>query len=73
MPIINLGNYHISFLICDINIDNYRIGFLKMLQQCQDKVNKIQYNLIQNRTFSRYLKIISLNVSVLNLQSFITK
>ncbi len=27
----DLENYHISFSNCDIDIDNYCIGFLKML------------------------------------------
>ncbi len=58
MPIINLGNYHISFWNC--NIDNYHISFLKMLPECRDKVDTNRYNSIQFHT-KRYLFEISQN------------
>jgi hypothetical protein len=66
---INLENYRISFCSRFIDIDNYHIGFLKMLPFKVRNVEIKSINLIQNGTFSRYIEIISLHISVLNLYS----
>ncbi len=43
------GNYYIGFWNCDIDIDNYRIGFLKMLPECWGKVDTIRYKMVPFR------------------------
>ncbi len=62
---LNFRNYHIDFCNHNIDINYYCISFWKFdCSRSEELIQMIRYNLIQipSGTFSRYLKIIPINV-----------